>query len=77
MVSQRQDILRLPQKKENLVKQMLEEIFQIFLLFFLSTGKSLEILQNQSLIVIHFYNPTGPNGITPTAEDYKSGEDIF
>lgn len=56
---------------------MLEEIFQIFLPFFLSTGKSLEILQNQSLIFIHFSNPTGPNGITPTDEDYKSGEDIF
>lgn len=56
---------------------MIKVIFQIFLPSSLSTGKSAEILQNQSLSIIHFHIPTGSSGIIPTDGDYRSGEGIF
>lgn len=56
---------------------MLNEILQIFLPLPPSTGKSVEILESQSLIVTNLYSSTGPNGITPTNGDYRPGENIF
>lgn len=50
---------------------MLNEILQIFLPLSPSTGKSLEILQNQRLTATYFYSSTGPSGINPTDGDYR------
>ena len=56
---------------------MLNMTSQISLPFSLSTGKSAEILQNQSFSIIHLYIPHGASGITPTDGDYGSGQGIF
>lgn len=69
--------IKVTSEKGKPIKANAKMIFQIFLPFSLSTGKSAEILQNQSLSIIHLHIPTGSSGTTPTDEDYRSGEGIF